>query len=484
MKNFLIFCSSLMLSLNIYAETENSLRTSAIAENQYIDVGTPNAKKLRIAIPQFYIEKPTSPLKNAALATTNRFKDILDFTNWFYFIPASSFASNVNPVTSTFKAEDWKLVQADFVILGKFYSQRKNLFSLELRAINVATKKIVAQKTYEDISLESTSLSSVAKTHNSQFVMPSNLNLILRDFGDVFIHAITGSFGPFMSQITFVGRISPKSQTSNIYIADFDGSNAYAITKNNTLNLSPAWSPDGKKITYTSFITGKAEIFEYNLRSKKTKQLTYENANSSGANWNPEGAIMAFSSSTPSGSTHIYTISGAGDSKEPLINSSGIEVEPAFSPNGNYLAYTSNKYSKPMIFLYNFETRENIRLTFSGWYNASAAWSPDSEKIAFASFDKDIDRWDLFKINVNGTGLERLTLKQGDNEKPSWSPDGRFIVFQTNRGEMPYQNAIKGNPYKLYVMSADGTNQRFVRTNIYDCRQPSWGPRLPELTND
>ena len=112
------------------------------------------------------------------------------------------------------------------------------------------------------------------------------------------------------------------------------------------------------------------------------------------------------------------------------------------------------------------------RLTYAGWWNATPAWSPDSSKIAFAGYDRDINRFDLFMMNPDGTGLERLTLKSGDNEHPSWSPNGQLIVFESSRVGT---RDVKGTR-QLFVMNRDGSNQRPLNTGLFETQAPVWGP--------
>ena len=142
-----------------------------------------------------------------------------------------------------------------------------------------------------------------------------------------------------------------------------------------------------------------------------------------------------------------------------------------------------------MIFIRDLKTKKDKRLTFRGWYNASPAWSPDGKKIASASFDRTINRWDIFTIHSDGSHLQRLTIDAGDNERPSFSPDGRFILFQSTRGyKKKHSSKITVNsietPAHLYIMESDGSNLKKLNIPLEESRLGAWGPRLKEILKD
>jgi TolB protein len=444
-------------------QTENDDLVPEGKLDNTIDVGAPGVKKIRIAIPNFVLTD-----KNISLSTqdlnllTKRMNSILAFTNWFDFIPQDAFLSPANVALLPFQASQWKTLKAEYVLFGKFtVAKIPGKFNLEIRLYDVKSQNQVVGKLYTNLNLKTS-------------------DIALRRFGDVTIGALTGTTGPFMSQIVFVGK-KQINGNGQIYIADFDGGNIKQITFNNAVNLSPTWTKDGSKITYTSFKSGKPEIYNYNLITKQETKIVSNMLNSSGASWSPDGNTLAFSAgSKDEKSTFIFSIDKFGKNKKTLVDTSSIEVEPAFSPNGKLLAYTSTKFGKPMIFVKDLASDSNTRITYAGWYNASASWTPDSKTIAFASYDRDIDRWDLFRINANGSNIERLTLNQGDNEKPSWSPDGRFILFQSDRTSKGTRNG----PKKLYVMTKDGSYQKPFDIPLIEAKQPSWGPLILDFDED
>ena len=168
-------------------------------------------------------------------------------------------------------------------------------------------------------------------------------------------------------------------------------------------------------------------------------------------------------------------------SRRRLIKGFGLDVDPAFSPDGKWLAFVSGRYGNPHIFratlnwsMNRLQVTDDKRLTYAGWYNANPAWSPDSRKIAFAGYDRDIDRFDIFLMNADGSNLERMTLNNGDNESPSWSPNGMLLVFFSTR---TLQRKRKGAA-QLYIMNRDGSMQRKLFTGLYMAQTPRWSNNI------
>jgi TolB protein len=332
-----------------------------------------------------------------------------------------------------------------------------------MRAVDIRQGKLLVSKKYSKMT------SGIIKERVAHFV-------------DKILEAYTGKPGIFNTRLVFVGRKN-KGDSKQIYVSLFDGSGAYPITSDPSPHLSPSWSRDGRYITYTSYEDKNPDLFIFDTQTKKKRKLSGRKGLNSGANWSNNNQLIAYTGSVD-GDADIYLVTPSGDQQRVLIRGSGLDVDPMFSPNGKWLAFVSGRFGNPHIFRgelqWDGDSKVRVlsdkRLTFAGWYNATPTWSPDSEKIVFSGYDKEINRFDLFMMNPDGTQLERLTLRSGDNERPSFAPNGQLIVFHSSRG--PNREDIKG-PGQLYLMNRDGSNQIKLETGLFEAQTPQWSPSLP-----
>ena len=153
----------------------------------------------------------------------------------------------------------------------------------------------------------------------------------------------------------------------------------------------------------------------------------------------------------------------SGKIKKNLVKHWAIDISPAFSPDGGKMAFVSNRSGSPQIYVKDLASGNEERLTFEGKYNTSPAWSK-MNRIAFSQMDNG--RVDIWTMDPDGGGLRMLTANQGNNEDPCWSPDGRYIIFSSNR---------TGN-YHLYIMNGNGLNQRRIGNMKGEQTAPSWSP--------
>jgi TolB protein len=452
----------LMFSTRGFAQSApGGVGTSPAADAPiFVDVGSAGTRKFRIAVAPFAREGGQLPSQSDLEDYARKLERYFSFTGSFDVQPRSGFIAKADAALKPVVYEEWKSIRTEGLVFAKFTPEGTNAFSMEARFFDVARENRRVGKVFRNLTAK-------------------DVDAALRRFADLCIEALTGELGVFSSRIAFVAAMKP-GENKQVYLANFDGSGVQQITFDSAIHMSPAWSPDGSKLTYTSFIKGKAEIFRYDLATKRVLQLTQSPGNNSGSNWSPDGKSIVFSGSV-NGRTSIYTTRSAdGADRTLLIGESGLEVEPAFSPDGKLLAWASGRFGNPHIFVRQLSGKRDVRITTAGWYNSSPSWRPDGKKLAFAGYDRDIDRYDIFIVNPDGTGLERLTLDQGDNEKPSWSPDGRFLLFQSNRAPA---GRGKARGYRLWVMNRDGGNQIPLQIPFFDVTMPAWGPRMNFLND-
>jgi TolB protein len=288
---------------------------------------------------------------------------------------------------------------------------------------------------------------------------PKFYRLIIHRFADDILFHLTGEKGVAQTRIAFVSAVS--QTVKELFVMDYDGANPSAITGNNSINLSPRWSPDGRLIAYTSYRSGNPDLVVLNFDSGRREVVSAQRGLNASPAWSPDGQWLALAM-TAGGGTNLFLLPKAGGKARPITGGPSISVSPSFSPNGRQIVFNSDRGGSPQIYVMDVEGTNVRRLTFQGNYNASPRWSPRGEKIVFMC---SLAGNQICLINPDGTGLQQLT-SLGKNEDPAWSPDGRHIVFASTRT----------GRRDIFVMHADGTNQTRLTNNGRDNYLPDWSP--------
>jgi TolB protein len=289
-----------------------------------------------------------------------------------------------------------------------------------------------------------------------------DIRYVAHRVANAIVEAFTGSPGIFDTRIVAVADFG---RGKEVYVLDYDGASRRGVSRNGSINLSPAWSADGKKISYTSYRDNNPDLWVTNLETGRHSKISSRPGLNSGGEWSGDGTGLVLTLSKDRDS-EIYMLDPEGSILSRLTRQLGIDVSPTFSPDSRSIAFVSSRNGTPQIFLMNRDGSDVRRLTHLGGHNVSPAFSPDGLRIAFAG--RDEGRFDIFVMDIDGSGIRRLTQSPGDDEDPTWSPDGRHILFSSSR---------EGSAKQLYVMSADGRDPTRITDGAGSYSNPMWGPR-------
>jgi TolB protein len=407
-----------------------------------IDINSPSIKKILIAIPDF---KSLTPLKGHPEFATDLPEVIagdLDLSGYFAPLDKTAFidkdGGTLTPEGINFK--NWTVINADLLLKAGYTTVGDNNIEVEVHLYDAFQEKEVLGKKF------------LGKIDSTRPLMHRIANEI--------ISAITGTKGMFLSRFAFVNN-----QTGNkeIYMCDFDGKDVEKVTSYKSITLLPKWSPQGDKITFNSYKDGVLALYLMDLSTRNAQRVSGKNVTGIGACWLPDGSKLA-TSLNKNGNRDIYTIDLNGNVTQQLTSHWADDLSPAFSPDGSKMAFVSNRSGNPQIYVKDLQTGNDERITFDLKYCTSPVWS-QTNKVAFASMNDG--KFDIYIINPDGSNMKKLTDGSGNNEDPCWSPDGRFLVFSSNRD---------GSGYHLYLMNANGENQRRLTFLKGEDTEPSWSP--------
>ena len=288
-------------------------------------------------------------------------------------------------------------------------------------------------------------------------------------FADEIISKLSGGFpGVGSTQISF---ISSRTGRKEVWVMDYDGANQHALTSLGSISLTPRWSPDASRIAFTCFEPANnvvsAQICMYSFDAGKVVSFArYKGTNSSPA-WSPDGMQVMFSSSMQ-GAPALYVSDASGNRPKRLTyTGSGGDTSPAWNPRtGTTVAFISDRGGLPQLYMMNADgtNTEKIDLPDKG-YIVDPAWSPNGQLLAFA-WRRPSGNYDIYVMDASSRRIIELTRDMGRNERPSWAPDGRHIVFESTRG----------GSRQIWTMLADGSQPHQLTTSGHN-ESPNWSSK-------
>lgn len=345
------------------------------------------------------------------------------------------------------RADEWKQLRNDYVIVGRVLAQPDGRVKVEADLVNVLTGMHIDAP--------------------SATAQPDNIRMAAHRVADALHEKILGVKGAFATRIAYIsvdGR--PPNQKYELYVADSDGANRKRIGSSSLPLMSPAWSPDGEWLAYVSFERRTSAVFVQEVRTGR-KILVSARAGINGApTYSRDGKKLALTLSGSNGNLDIYLLDLASQKLVQLTDDPGIDTEASFDDKGN-IYFTSDRSGSPQIYKLTPGSAERPRrVTFTGSYNARPRVSPDGKQLAVLTLAEG-----SYRIGVQdlASGAVTVLSKGRQEESPSFAPNSAMLIFAgRERGQGVLQ-----------TVSTDGLTVGRLDADAGEVREPAWGPFLP-----
>ncbi len=346
--------------------------------------------------------------------------------------------------------EDWRLIKAQALVTGKLLI-KDNKLKVEFRLWDLTAAK-------EMLALSFTTT-------------PANWRRVAHIISDKVYERLTGEGGYFDTRIIYVSETGPKDQrVKKLGLMDQDGHNVKYLTLGNELVLTPRFNPTNQLVTYMSYFKNMPRVYLLDIETGIQEIVGNFPGMTFAPRFSPDGKkiIMSFAKD---GNSDIYSMDLKTRVVEQITKHPSIDTSPSYSPDGKYVAFNSDRSGIQQIYVMRSDGTGVKRITHGSGLYGTPVWSPRGDLIAFTKVRKG--RFYIGVMRSDGSG-ERLLTENFYQEAPSWSPNGRVLIFYR---ETKSDKTGKGFSAKLWSIDITGYNERRVKTET-DASDPSWSSLL------
>jgi len=340
--------------------------------------------------------------------------------------------------------DDWAFVKAEAVVVGRVVQTGENAYTVSFQLFDVFRREQLVG-----------------------YRIPASrgtMRRVAHRAADMIYEKLTGIKGVFATKVAFVtAERQQDGQTFRLVVADQDGENETTIMQSTDPIMSPAWSPDSRRLAYVSFENNRSSVWVQTLRTGNRIQVSNKPGINGAPAFSPDGRKLVLTLGGLDGNLDINVLDLSTRQTQRLTTHRAIDTEGSWSPDGRYIYFTSDRSGGPQIYRVRATGGTPERVTFEGSYNARPRLSPDGERLAMVHLDRGAYR--IAVMDVDDKDLLVVSAGQQD-ESPSFAPNSDTLIYATRQA----RNGV------LETVTADGLIRQRVSSGQGDVREPVWSP--------
>jgi TolB protein len=406
-----------------------------------IDITQGALTPIPIAVQEFLGEDPRFVAELTGIVTAD-----LERSGLFKPLDPAAFIERVRDVNATPRFPDWRTIGAQALVVG--------------RAGRAADGRYAADFKLHDV------LSGRELLSSRRLAMPaSQWRRLAHRIADQVYERLTGERGYFDTHIAFIDETGPKDRRrKRLAIMDQDGANVRLLSQGTELVLTPRFSPNAQEITYLQYVGEQPRVVLQNLDTNQREMVGDFPGMTYAPRFSPDGQRIVMSIGER-GASGIVEMDLRNRRTRRLTQLAAIDTGPCYSPDGRHIVFESDREGTQQLHVMTAEGSSPRRISYGEGRYATPVWSPRGDLIAFTK-----QMGGNFLIGVmrpDGSG-ERILTEGYHNEGPTWSPNGRVILFFRE------SQGASGGPH-LFSIDLTGHNERPVPTPAFGS-DPAWGP--------